>query len=66
MSGTHDDAAEMRTRSEDLARRIADARAGRWPEAVVPKPYRPMGFFERIRLQAELSDGGRSDSSLDW
>lgn len=56
----------MRARSEDLARRIADARAGRWPEAVAPKPYHPMGFFERMRLQAELSDSGRGDSFLDW
>lgn len=65
MSGGRDEAAEMRARSEDLDRRIADARAGRWPEAVVPKPYRPMGLFERMRLQAELSDGGRGESFLD-
>lgn len=66
MNGTREEATEMRARSEDLARRIADARAGRWPEAVAPKPYHPMGFFERMRLQAELSDSGRGDSFLDW
>lgn len=66
MSGAHDDAAEMRARSDDLARRIADAQAGRWPEVIVPPPHRPMGLFERMRLQAELSGEGRGDSFLDW
>lgn len=65
MSGAPENTADMKARSEDLARRIADAQAGRWPEAVVPKPHRPMGFFERMRLQAELSNEGREDSFLD-
>lgn len=61
-----DDASTLRERSEDLARRIADAQAGRWPEVIVAPPHRPMGFFERMRLQAELSEEGRGDSFLDW